>query len=145
MRAQPSPPPPPKKKPPAASDSCNFLPRSPSPNLLSLPFEKTTHAIEKKGKKQDYALYDAARSYAPVFCTSSLSQDIIFCRRKDWLSDGSKTKPFLFFCKLIACLVPCRGRKPDRWRSWRQRRRCNADRGLSPPNPPAEIRLKFSL
>ena len=47
-------------------------------------------------------------------------------------------KPFkdlkFFKYKLFACLLPCRGRKPDRRRS--RRRSCNADRGLSPPNPP---------
>ena len=48
-----------------------FSPRSPSPNLFSFPFEKTTHGIEKKKKeKQDYAPYEDARSYAPVFCAS---------------------------------------------------------------------------
>ena len=44
-------------------------------------------------------------------------------------------KSFFFFCRLLACLLSCSGRKPDRRLSRRRRRLCNADRGLSPPKP----------
>ena len=66
-------------------------------------------------------------------------------QKESRIFDGSKTKPCLiFFCKFLACLLPCRGSKPDRRRSQRRRRCCNADRGLSPPKPPAAIQLQFS-
>ena len=118
---------------------CNFHQGVPCQTFSSFWNDNTRS--RRKGKTQDYAPYEDARSHAPVFCKSSLSRDSVFCRRKDWLSVRSEMKPFLSFCKLLACLLPCRGRKPDRRRSRRRRRCRNADRGLNLPNPLASIGL----
>ena len=116
-----------------------FSPRSPSPNLLSLPFEKDNARYRKKWKET--RLRTVRRCQVVRSCLLHiLFRDTVFYRRKDWISDGSKRKHF-FFCKLLVCLLPCRGRKPNRRQSRRRRRRCNACRGLGPPKPLAAIQL----
>ena len=52
-------------------------------------------------------------------------------------SNPKRILPFVF-SSYFACLLPCWGRKPDRWQS---RRRYNADQGL---RPRAAIRLQLS-
>ena len=106
---------------------------------LSLPFESI------KKKKERNKISTVRRSYGLFFCTSSRSQETVFCRRKDSRSDGSrsKMKPFLFSSWLLACLVPCRGLKPDGRRSPRRRRLCDADHGTALPKHWQEYGCKF--
>ena len=91
---------------------------------------KTTHRTKMPGR--------TLLSFAHPFCFGTLS----FAEGKiEYPMDLIIKRSLFFFWKLLACLLPCRGRKPDRRRSWMQRRRCNADRGLRPPKPLAAIRL----
>ena len=109
------------------------------PNL-SLPFEKTTHGIEKEKEKMERNKTThrtkmpggTILSFAHPLCLGTLS----FAEAKfniEYPTDLKRSLVFFSASFLLAyCLAGC-AIKPDRRWSRRRRKRCNADRGLSPP------------